>query len=433
MIPSLILIACLTSPAEPTLDLVETASKAGGFQLLLTAAERAGLMDALKSADDLTILAPTDDAFKRLPEGLLDKLLLKENRTSLESLLKYHILPGSKSAAALIESGAAKTLEGRSVAFGFKEGRLRAGAAQVLKNDIVARNGVIHVIDQVLIPNGFEIPAAAESPAALIELAVSRGAPLFNDGNPAACAAIYEVAARSLLLAEPGQVKERSRAAMKKALDQAADERDPARKAWALRNALDAVYAEVAPREKSASAPKSDIRLTSLFEFERNSPQASSTWNSVNDNVMGGISKGGMRSIDGGLASFQGALSLANNGGFSTARSPSSDLGLAGHEGLVIRVRGDGRTYAVSALRSDGSGTIRTWRRDFETRSGEWQEIRVPFSEMQLSIMGRRFPGNVIDPSGIRSLAFSIADKNEAPFRLDVDWIRAYRPGNSSF
>ena len=433
MLTVLLLTACLNAPAETTPDLADTAAAAGSFQLLLTAAERAGLVEALKGTDELTVLAPTDEAFQKLPDGLLDKLLLPENQASLTSLLKYHVLPGSRSAASLLESGKAATLGGPSVGFELKEGRLRVENARILNNDISARNGVIHVIDQVLIPEGFAIPERSRTPAALIELAVRRGAPLFNSGNVAACAAIYEVAARSLLMIEDGQIGAASQEALRTALDQAAASDQPTRNAWTLRRALDTVWNEVAAPTNSEAEPASSDRWTSVYEFDQDETQASSRWFSVNDNVMGGISQGGMKRVDDSIASFQGALSLENNGGFSTVRSAAADLGLAGHEGLVIRVRGDGRTYALSALKSDGRGTIRTWKRDFQTRSGQWQELRIPFSAMELSVMGRRFPGSTIDPAEIRSLAFSIADKNEAPFRLDIDWVRAYRNANPSF
>lgn len=425
MITALLFTALLSGPTDRASDLVDTAAGAGGFQTLLVAAEKAGLVEALRTAEALTILAPTDEAFAQVPEDLLQALLLPENQESLATVLKYHVIPGAVRAADLLGRGEASTLEGSRVSFTLKDGRLRANEALLLNNDIEASNGLIHVIDQVLIPEGFALPRADLSAANLIELAIRRGVPLFNSGQEAACATIYEITARSLVLLGEEQIGEAAMNDLRKALDES-ETQHPTVQAWTLRAGLDSAWRSLQQDASNASVESTEDETIPVFEFDRDEVSNDARWFSVNDDVMGGVSQGGFEQVDDSVAAFTGALSLKNNGGFSTMRSPSGDLPLGGTEGLVLRVRGDGRTYNLSAMKSSRRMEVRTYRSAFTTQAGEWQEIRIPFSALELSVMGRRFPGSTIDPADIRSLGFSISDKNEAPFRLEIDWIRAY-------
>ncbi len=434
MIHSILLsVLVLLSPMGRTepVDLVETASAAGKFQTLLAAAEKAGLVDTLRTADGLTILAPTDEAFSKVPSKLLQSLLLPENQESLRALLRHHVFAGRRSAAELIGAKQGVTLQGSTIVFTLDDGRLRAGEAQVLQNDVSASNGVIHVIDQVLVPKDFSLPKQSDSAVDLIEFAVSRGVPLYNDGNPAACASIYEVTIRALILLSLDSLGDRGVEALRNSLE-VASHQSPTEQAWTLRRAIDAAWI-VLETEANATARVDSDPWRSVFEFNLSESGDSPAWFSVNDNVMGGISEGGFEQATDTTAAFQGALSLDNNGGFSTIRSTARDLMLSGYSGLTIRVRGDGRTYSLSALKNDRRGEVRTWRTSFATVAGEWEEIRIPFSELELSVMGRQLPGLTIDPDDIRSLSFSISDKNEANFRLEIDWVRAYRESELSF
>ncbi len=134
-------------------SLSSVAESAGSFSTLLAAAEAAGLVDDLKGDKPLTVFATTDDAFAALRERTLESLLQKENRDQLASILKYHIVAGSVSAQQAIRAEKATTLAGQKVQFSIREGRLNVNDSAVTANDIEADNGVIHVIDKVLIPS----------------------------------------------------------------------------------------------------------------------------------------------------------------------------------------------------------------------------------------------------------------------------------------
>ncbi len=134
-----------------TKDLVQTASHAGSFQTLLAAATAAGLVDTLKSDGPLTIFAPTDEAFAALPAGTVESLLKPENKDQLVSILTYHVVP-AKVLAADVKPGEAPTVNGQPLSIEKKYGKVKVGEATVVQTDIEATNGVIHVIDAVLIP-----------------------------------------------------------------------------------------------------------------------------------------------------------------------------------------------------------------------------------------------------------------------------------------
>ncbi|MCG8422248.1 MAG: fasciclin domain-containing protein [Proteobacteria bacterium] len=129
--------------------MVDIAASAGSFDTLVTAVKAAGLVDALKADGPLTVFAPTDEAFAKLPAGTLDSLL--KDKEKLTAILTYHVVPGKVMASDVMGLTSANTLNGQSVPIDTSNG-VRVGAANVVKTDIVARNGVIHVIDTVLLP-----------------------------------------------------------------------------------------------------------------------------------------------------------------------------------------------------------------------------------------------------------------------------------------
>ncbi|HRQ73883.1 MAG TPA: fasciclin domain-containing protein [Phycisphaerales bacterium] len=137
-------------PADGTI--VAIASKAGTFATLLAAAKAAGLADALAGEGPFTVLAPTDEAFAKLPAGTVESLLEPENKDKLASILKYHVIPGRVYAAQALALGAAATLQGNEVVFDLADGALVVDGARVVRTDIDAYNGVIHVIDAVILP-----------------------------------------------------------------------------------------------------------------------------------------------------------------------------------------------------------------------------------------------------------------------------------------
>jgi transforming growth factor-beta-induced protein len=132
--------------------LIETAEKAGQFKTLLAAVKAAKLDVALGGDGPFTVFAPTDEAFAKLGHETLDELLKPKNRAKLQAILKYHVVEGKLSAREAFKTGEAETLQGQKVAVDLKDGRLAINDAKVLATDIAADNGVIHVIDSVLVP-----------------------------------------------------------------------------------------------------------------------------------------------------------------------------------------------------------------------------------------------------------------------------------------
>jgi len=147
----LVALSSLTAQAaEPKKDIVDTAAAAGSFTTLLVAAKAAGLVDALKSKGPLTVFAPTDEAFAKLPEGTIPALL--KDKKKLAAILKYHVVSGKVMAADVVKLSSAKTLSGKKVHINVTCKGVMINKANVVKTDIETSNGVIHVIDTVLIP-----------------------------------------------------------------------------------------------------------------------------------------------------------------------------------------------------------------------------------------------------------------------------------------
>ena len=133
-------------------DIVDVASKAGSFNTLIAAAKAAGLVDALKGDGPLTVFAPTDDAFAKLPEGTVETLLKPENKEKLKNILLYHVVAGNVMAETAVTLDSAKTLQGSSISIMLDGKTLKIDGASVTQSDIKASNGVIHVIDSVILP-----------------------------------------------------------------------------------------------------------------------------------------------------------------------------------------------------------------------------------------------------------------------------------------
>ena len=133
-------------------DIVDTAVSAGTFDTLVAAVQAAGLVDALKADGPLTVFAPTDDAFAKLPEGTVESLLLPENLEQLKSILTFHVVSGKVKAANVTDGLSAETLQGSSLNFTVTDAGVTVNGATVTATDIYTSNGVIHVIDTVLLP-----------------------------------------------------------------------------------------------------------------------------------------------------------------------------------------------------------------------------------------------------------------------------------------
>jgi uncharacterized surface protein with fasciclin (FAS1) repeats len=144
--------ALVRAESMPDKDIVEIAASAGSFNTLVTAAKAAGLVDALKGEGPLTVFAPTDEAFAKLPAGTVESLLKPENTEQLRAILTYHVVPGRVTAAEVVNLTSAPTLNGRSLSISAREGKVTVDNARVVQTDIMASNGVIHVIDAVILP-----------------------------------------------------------------------------------------------------------------------------------------------------------------------------------------------------------------------------------------------------------------------------------------
>lgn len=136
--------------AQANKDIVETAQAAGTFKTLLTAATKAGLVDTLKGDGPFTVFAPTDEAFAKVPKETLNALL--QDKAKLKEVLLYHVVPGKVMAATAVTLDSAKTVQGQSFTIKVRGGKVMINNAKVVKTDVEASNGVIHVIDTVLLP-----------------------------------------------------------------------------------------------------------------------------------------------------------------------------------------------------------------------------------------------------------------------------------------
>ena len=133
-------------------DIVDTAVGAGQFKTLAAALQAAGLVETLKGKGPFTVFAPTDAAFAKLPAGTVESLLKPENKAKLTAILTYHVVAGKVMAADVVKVTSAKTVQGGAVAVKVNGGKVMIDAANVVTTDIAASNGVIHVIDTVLMP-----------------------------------------------------------------------------------------------------------------------------------------------------------------------------------------------------------------------------------------------------------------------------------------
>lgn len=133
-------------------DIVDTAIAAGQFETLVAAVQAAGLVETLRGPGPFTVFAPTDEAFAALPDGTVESLLQPENRDQLVAILTYHVVSGDVRAADVMNMSEATTVQGATLDIDASDGSVRVGEATVVQADVAASNGVIHVIDRVLMP-----------------------------------------------------------------------------------------------------------------------------------------------------------------------------------------------------------------------------------------------------------------------------------------
>lgn len=157
-----------------------------------------------------------------------------------------------------------------------------------------------------------------------------------------------------------------------------------------------------------------------LLEFE--GAATTPKWFSVDDGVMGGLSKG-LADLKDGSLHFRGSLSLDNNGGFSSIRT-AGEYDFSGKEGVVMRVKGDGRTYQLR-LATDARyrGSAVSYGAEFRTEDGKWMEVKIPFSSLVPGWRGEKLDGPPFDASEVEEIGILIGDKKAGKFSLEIDWI----------
>ena len=132
--------------------IVENAVEIEGFKTLVAAVKAADLVETLSGEGPFTVFAPTDDAFGKLPAGTLDDLLKPENKDKLVGILKYHVVPGAVMSSEVVKLDKAKSAQGQNIRIKVAEGKVKVNQANVIKTDVKSSNGVIHVIDEVILP-----------------------------------------------------------------------------------------------------------------------------------------------------------------------------------------------------------------------------------------------------------------------------------------
>lgn len=224
-------------PTEPSNDIAAVAAKAGKFGTLLAAVKAAGLESVLTGSDPVTVLAPSDAAFEKLPDGTVKSLLKPENRDRLTEILKMHVVKGAVSAGDALNAGSTKSVGGNKLQFRIAEGSFKVNGVKIQTADIQADNGVIHVIDEVLLPPE---GSATVDPASRIESAIRKGVPMFNNGNPAGCASIYMNCAKALV--KDQRLEAATRKMLSEVVNKAKNMNCETTRAWVLRAGLDRAY-----------------------------------------------------------------------------------------------------------------------------------------------------------------------------------------------
>ncbi len=227
-------------------DIVDTAVSAGKFKTLAAALDAAGLIETLKSKGPFTVFAPTDKAFSKLPEGTVEELLKPENKKKLIAVLTYHVVPGRVLAEDVVKLSEAKTVQGAEVKITVKEGKVKINNAKVTATDIMCTNGVIHVINRVILPPEKPEEADARSKAVgIIRNAIYRGSHLYNTGHHGDCADLYQGTAKQLMSMSPMPLQEETHEHLQTALKQSTKMSCDNSRAWTMRRALDQTYASL--------------------------------------------------------------------------------------------------------------------------------------------------------------------------------------------
>ena len=225
----------------PTQDNVPgVAVKAGNFKTLVAAVKAAGLLDTLAGKGPFTVFAPTDKAFAKLPEGTVESLLKPENKGKLVEILKYHVVSGRVYSDAALKAGHAATLQGSKISIAANAKGATVNKAKLLVTDIDAANGVIHVIDSVLIPS--KSNKTSQNMNEMLEDAVARGSKLYNTGHAKECGQVYADTMRTMLSRKDHNMSRHTVRAVKMVLYRAEQTHCDDSRAWMLRRGMDMVH-----------------------------------------------------------------------------------------------------------------------------------------------------------------------------------------------
>ena len=222
-------------PEEKTIP--EVAKAAKGFQTLLAAVTEAELAETLGGKGPFTVFAPTDEAFAKLPKGTVENLLKPENRKQLTKILTYHVVAGRVFSDQVVDVKEAKTLSGQSVNISLGAEGIKINDSVLQAADIQASNGVIHVIDAVLLPESLN----AEATSDLLIDSVRTGASAFNNGDYHRCFEVYQSACKRIV-SEGEELPEEVPVVLEIALKRAKEKKSEQEKAWVLRHGIDLAF-----------------------------------------------------------------------------------------------------------------------------------------------------------------------------------------------
>jgi uncharacterized surface protein with fasciclin (FAS1) repeats len=217
------------------------AKKVGKFNTLLAAASAAGLAEVLDGSGPFTVFAPTDGAFGKLPEDTVATLLKPENKSKLVDILKYHVVSGRVYSDQAAQAEQAKTLLGPVVETSVSAEGLRINDSLVVQADLDVANGVIHVIDSVLLPEPMNPRQAMRS----LSDAIRRGVPIYNHGNHRKCAEIYMTACEMIVDSESEHMPSDVMDGLRETVTRAKHMHHSGARAWALRHGMDSALASM--------------------------------------------------------------------------------------------------------------------------------------------------------------------------------------------
>ena len=415
LMTTLSLAAPVNAEATTEQSIPAIASSSERLETLVAAVTAAELVGALSGEGPFTVFAPTDEAFGRLPDGTIESLLEEPGKKTLTRILTHHVIPGRYEASDLVGMDSIETLAGTSLTLASLKGRLLVEESIVESANIGASNGVVHIIDRVLLP-----PVEVDPLEALLEQAIDRGVPLFNDGNIEACCAVYSTALDAVIIGDSwGLCSDRTKE-LAESVSEAARDKDERSRAWAYRRIIDSLLRE--RRRDSGDHSNSSASSSAVFTFEDSSEIRG--WRTVLDGVMGGLSTGEIDLRNDALV-FTGETSLRNNGGFSSIRCELPQGTFAEADAIKMRVRGDGRKWIVGTRKGTQMGGDSYWTR-FNTEDGEWQTLTIPIKDMERHFFGQRLSGR-ITPEEVRGLEFYMYDKKAGPFSLEIDTIEGVK------